>query len=123
MISILGQNLSKIREEKGISQSELAKISEVGKSTINKIESGALANLTSDNIVKLANALDVTTDTLLKVHTETAYVFNEVEDALDFVIGDEYLTIDSVRLTDLERELLSNAIKSTLDNIRLIRNK
>lgn len=59
-------NLKKVREEKGLSQTELAKISGVGRVTINRIENGELQETTSGTLIKLAKALDSTIDSLIR---------------------------------------------------------
>lgn len=50
--------LKQKRVEKGYSQSELAEISKVSRTTIIKIEQGKLKYLQSDTMLKLALALD-----------------------------------------------------------------
>ncbi|MCU7381052.1 helix-turn-helix transcriptional regulator [Clostridiales Family XIII bacterium ASD5510] len=59
-------NLKAVREEIGISQSELAKKSGVGRVTINRIENGEVDTITSRTLVRLAKALNVSTDTLIQ---------------------------------------------------------
>lgn len=58
--------LKAVREEIGISQSELAKKSGVGRVTINRIENGEVNTITSRTLVRLAKALNVSTDTLIQ---------------------------------------------------------
>lgn len=53
------------REEKGMTQAELAKKSGLTQATISRIESGEVRQLKSDAIRLLAKALDVSTDFLV----------------------------------------------------------
>ena len=61
----LGDNLKRIRTEKGISQGEIARILETDKGFLSNIENGK-TNPTLATISKLAKALGVSTDELLK---------------------------------------------------------
>ncbi len=58
-VSILGKNIKRIRELKGISAYRLAKDAHVGASTISEIESGIRQSLNSVSMRKIAEALDV----------------------------------------------------------------
>ena len=61
----LGDNLKRIRTEKGISQGEIARILETDKGFVSNIENGK-TNPTLATISRLAKALGVSTDELLK---------------------------------------------------------
>jgi transcriptional regulator with XRE-family HTH domain len=61
----LGRNLKKIRIKKDMSQGDIARALEVSRGYISNIENGKL-NPTLSTIAKLAKALDVSTDQLLK---------------------------------------------------------
>ncbi|MES2966596.1 MAG: helix-turn-helix transcriptional regulator [Patescibacteria group bacterium] len=61
----LGKNLKRIRTEKGISQGDIAKSLEVSRGFVSNLENGK-TNPTLATITKLANAIGVTTDELLK---------------------------------------------------------
>ena len=60
-----GKNVKRIRTEKGLSQGKLAKILGVHPTYISGIERG-VRNMALKNIEKLANALDVKIDELIK---------------------------------------------------------
>lgn len=60
----LGENLRKLRNERHITQQDLANVSGVSKETISKIESGK-QNATSTSLVKLAKGLGCTVDQLV----------------------------------------------------------
>jgi transcriptional regulator with XRE-family HTH domain len=61
----LGKNLKRIRTEKGITQGDIAKSLSVSRGFVSNIENGK-TNPTLSTISRLANAIGVTTDELLK---------------------------------------------------------
>ena len=61
----LGENMKKVRAKKKLSQGALARLLEVDKGYISNIESGN-KNPTLATIQRLANALSVSADELLK---------------------------------------------------------
>ena len=61
----LGDNLKRIRTEKGISQGDIARELEVDKSFVSNIENGK-TNPTLATIAKIAKAIGVSVDELLK---------------------------------------------------------
>ncbi len=61
----LGDNLKRIRTEKGISQGDIGRALEVDKSFVSNIENGK-TNPTLATIAKLAKAIGVSVDELLK---------------------------------------------------------
>jgi len=61
----LGQNMKRIRSKKGMSQGDIARALEVDRGYISNIENGK-KNPTIATIQKLANALGVSADELLK---------------------------------------------------------
>lgn len=54
----LGKNLKRIRTEKGISQGDIARVLDVGRSFITNIENGK-TNPTLATIAKIAKAIDI----------------------------------------------------------------
>ena len=58
--------LKQRREAAGVSQTDLAKVSGVGRVTINRMERGELEETTAGTLVKLANALGCTVDDLIE---------------------------------------------------------
>ena len=62
----LAKNLKKLREKNGLSQDRLAKLADVANNTIIKIEQGENINPTLDTLKKIAGALDVSIEELLK---------------------------------------------------------
>lgn len=62
----LSKNLKKLREKKGLSQDRLAKLADIANNTIIKIEQGENQNPTLDTLKKLAKALEISVDDLIK---------------------------------------------------------
>ena len=62
----LSKNLKKLREQKGLSQDRLAKLADVANNTIIKIEQGENINPTLETLKKVAKALEVSIDDLIK---------------------------------------------------------
>ena len=62
----LSNNLKKLREKKGLSQDRLAKLADVANNTIIKIEQGENINPTLETLKKVAKALEVSVDELIK---------------------------------------------------------
>ncbi|MEM4222165.1 MAG: helix-turn-helix transcriptional regulator [archaeon] len=65
-ISIIAKNIKKYREKKGISQDKLSKLAGVTLHTITKIESGATPDPRIETVKKIAQALGVSVDDLIK---------------------------------------------------------
>ncbi len=63
---MLSENIKRIRQKKDLSQDKLAKLADVTHTTLVKIESGANENPTIKTLKKIADALEVTIDELLK---------------------------------------------------------
>jgi len=63
---MLAQNIKKLRRIFNLSQEELAKKAGITYSTLIKIESGANSNPTIKTVKKIAGALDIKIDDLLK---------------------------------------------------------
>ena len=64
--SNISDNIKKYRNNLGISQDRLSKLADVTYNTIIKIESGANTNPTIDTLTKIAKALNVGVDNLIK---------------------------------------------------------
>ncbi len=63
---MISENIKKIRKKKGLSQDKLSKLSDVTLTTLTKIESGINNNPTIKTLQKIANALQVKVDDLIK---------------------------------------------------------
>lgn len=64
--STIANNIKKYRQKLGISQDRLSKMADVTYNTIIKIESGGSQNPTIDTLSKIAKALSVGVDDLIK---------------------------------------------------------
>ena len=65
-LSIIAKNIKKYREKKGISQDKLSKLAGVTLHTITKIESGATPDPRIETVKKIADALGISVDDLLR---------------------------------------------------------
>jgi transcriptional regulator with XRE-family HTH domain len=62
----IGNNIRKYRKKQGLSQDKLAKLADISNVSIIKIESGAIQSPTIDTVQKIAKALKVSIDELMK---------------------------------------------------------
>ena len=65
-MSNIVKTLRKLRETKGLSQEKLARMADVANNTIIKIEAGKNQNPTLNTLKKIAKALAVSVDDLIK---------------------------------------------------------
>lgn len=64
--SKIGENIKKHRQTKGISQDRLSKLADLSLNTIVNVESGANPNPTIDTLIKIAKALSIGVDDLIR---------------------------------------------------------
>ncbi|OQX80731.1 MAG: hypothetical protein B6D56_04220 [Candidatus Omnitrophica bacterium 4484_70.1] len=65
-IEKLKENLKKLRRKKGYSLEKVARLADLSLNTIVKIENGVNKNPTIETLTKIAKALDVGVDDLIK---------------------------------------------------------
>ncbi|PIP17440.1 MAG: transcriptional regulator [Parcubacteria group bacterium CG23_combo_of_CG06-09_8_20_14_all_35_9] len=65
-IPTISKNIKRLRKAKNLSQDKLSRLADVSHATIIKIESGANKNPTIETLAKIAKALGVGVDDLLK---------------------------------------------------------
>lgn len=65
-MSTIGKNIKKYRQDKGLSQDKLSKLADLSLNTVVKIELDESPNPTIETIQRIARALDVSVDDLLK---------------------------------------------------------
>ena len=65
-MSTIGKNIKRYRQEKGLSQDKLSKLADLSLNTVVKIELDDSPNPTIETIQRIAKALDVSVDDLLK---------------------------------------------------------
>ena len=64
--SKIADNLKRLRDKKGYSLEKVARLSDLSLNTIVKIENGANQNPTIETLIKVAKALEVEVDDLIK---------------------------------------------------------
>jgi len=62
----IAKNIKRLRKQQGLSQDKLSKLADISHNTIIKIESGAIQSPTVDTASKIAKALGVSLDDLMK---------------------------------------------------------
>ena len=62
----LAKNIERLRKAKGLSQEKLARLADVANNTLIKMESGENKNPTLETLKKVAKALEVSVDDLIK---------------------------------------------------------
>ena len=65
-VNKIGKNIKKLRHAKGLSQDRLSKLADVSYNSIIKLETGGITNPTIETLQKIAKALDVQVDDLIK---------------------------------------------------------
>lgn len=65
-IPTVAKNIKKYRKEMGLSQDKLSRLADVAHATIIKIESGGIQSPTIDTVQKIAKALKINVEDLLK---------------------------------------------------------
>ena len=101
----IGERIRKSRQEARISQEELAEYAGISGSYISDIEAGK-RNFSVDVLMKIAEALQVSTDWILRANTSgTAAVLNrDIERILDGLSADELNDVMLI-LTDIKRSI------------------
>lgn len=64
--NIIGKNMKRLRKEQNLSQDRLSKLADLSLNTVVTVESGTNENPTIDTLTKIANALGVGVDDLIK---------------------------------------------------------
>ncbi len=65
-MSIIGKNIKRLRQAKGISQDKLSKLADLSLQTVVKMELDDKPNPTIETVQKIAKALDISIDDLMK---------------------------------------------------------
>jgi len=65
-MSTIGKNIKRFRQDKGLSQDKLSKLADLSLNTVVKMELDESPNPTIETIQKIAKALGVSVDELLK---------------------------------------------------------
>ena len=126
-----GNNIKKERERQYISQQDLAKKTNINVSVLNRIENETRA-LRDDELLKIANFFNVSTDYLLGNETPAKFkpqltdkdkkdIAKQVEDMLDGLDVDNPISfqLDGNEIDDDTRELLRQSLQNALEFARL----
>ena len=62
----ISKNIKKLRQAKSLSQDRLSKMADVSYNSIIKLETGGITNPTIETLQKIAKALNVSVDELIK---------------------------------------------------------
>lgn len=100
----VGDRIKSIREEKKITQEELAKQIDSTKQTIYKYENGIITNIPSDKIEKIAEFLEVTPAYLMGWDTEIHTIAAHHD-------GDEWTDEERQAIEDFKQYVLSKRDK------------
>jgi len=65
-LSTIAKNIKKLRKQKGLFQNRLSKLADISYNTVIKLESGGITNPSIDTLQKLAKAINVSVDNLLR---------------------------------------------------------
>lgn len=118
MVSVIGENIKRIRNERNMSAYELAKRAKVGGATISQIESGKRATLMGDTLEKVANALGVATGELLGNDETLNFETNDIMDIVNIINYADGLTLNDEVLTKEEKQVINVALNLALSKIK-----
>ena len=122
-MTILGENIKKLRDRAGYSIRKLSEFSGVSKSVICEIESGKAKKPRFETITKLAVALNVTPETLNDIEFEHKYMVTDVREAFYIIMNQPNLAINGEEITQEARLQLTNSIKMALQFAEEIQEK
>jgi len=66
MRNMLGENIKKIRKKRKLTQDRLARIADIPYTSITKIETGVIKSPSVQTVAKIAKALGISVDELIK---------------------------------------------------------
>ncbi len=122
------QRLKELRLENGLTQKELAKSIEVGRTTISEYESGKIVPK-QEGLLKIANYFDVSVDYLTGVSDDRATHKQNVTDldallnTIHHILLNEYntpVTYDGQVLSHKHKLIIDGYIEHIRDNIELM---
>lgn len=120
--------LKELRLANGLTQKELAKAIEVGRTTISEYESGKIVPK-QEGLLKLANYFNVSVDYLTGVSdTPATRQHNEHEldkllNTLDYILMNEYdspVMYEGIVLNTYEKLMVSQFLEQVRDNVELM---
>ena len=129
MIKIkFNMRLKELRLANGLTQKELAKSIEVGRTTISEYESGKIVPK-QEGLLKLANYFNVSVDYLTGVSDEPAtrqsneHELDKLLNTLDYILMNEYdspVRYEGVILNTYEKLMISQFLEQVRDNVELM---
>ena len=129
MIKIkFNMRLKELRLANGLTQKELAKSIEVGRTTISEYESGKIVPK-HEGLLKLANYFNVSVDYLTGVSDEPAtrqsneHELDKLLNTLDYILMNEYdspVRYEGVILNTYEKLMISQFLEQVRDNVELM---
>ena len=63
---MLGENIKKIRKKRNLTQDKLARLADISYTSITKIETSVIKSPSIQTVAKIAKALDISLDDLIK---------------------------------------------------------
>ena len=88
MIETQGQRIRRVRDEKGVKQNHISRITGITQAHLSRIENDE-SGVTKNTLRKIAEALDVHYDILYVPKQEITYVANNEPVTIDDAIGNE----------------------------------
>ena len=129
MIKIkFNMRLKELRLANGLTQKELAKSIEVGRTTISEYESGKIVPK-QEGLLKLANYFNVSVDYLTGVSDTPAtrqsneHELDKLLNTLDYILMNEYdspVKYEGVILNTYEKLMISQFLEQVRDNVELM---
>ena len=129
MIKIkFNMRLKELRLANGLTQKELAKSIEVGRTTISEYESGKIVPK-HEGLLKLANYFNVSVDYLTGVSDTPAtrqsneHELDKLLNTLDYILMNEYdspVRYEGVILNTYEKLMISQFLEQVRDNVELM---
>ena len=122
------ERLKQLRLANGLTQKELAKSIEVGRTTISEYESGKIVPK-QEGLLKLANYFNVSVDYLTGVSDTPAtrqhneHDFGKLLNTLDYILMNEYdspVRYEGVILNTYEKLMISQFLEQVRDNVELM---
>lgn len=120
-MSILGENIKRLRNEKKLTIRELSKTASVGSSTISEIETGKRQGLNSNTVQKIAIALEVSVEELYNSALNKEYEINDFYEAIEVILDDDEISYNNKLLTSEEKSFLKLSIRKILNDLENIR--
>lgn len=110
-MTIIGDNLKRIRSEREISQIDLSEITGITNAYISKIENGAKKNPSSVILNKLAIALNCSVDDLTNKYDPNNIIESSIKDIVHELIRTKEANSDEATVAGLILEVLRNENK------------